>query len=50
MNVWSSRSLHNFASHEADALRMMAVSLNRLTNKGLSSEEWRSLRLEYIGH
>lgn len=46
---WSSKPLHNFASHGADAFRMMAISLNKLVNKGLSAEEWRSLRQQYIG-
>jgi len=45
---WSSQPLHNFASHGADAFRMLAVSMGRLVNKGLSSEEWRSLREQYI--
>lgn len=45
---WSSRPLHNFASHGADAFRMIGVSLNRLTNKGLTAEEWKRLRLLHI--
>ncbi|KIC70944.1 hypothetical protein DB44_FF00250 [Candidatus Protochlamydia amoebophila] len=45
---WSSHLLHNFASHSADAFRMMAVGLSKLQSKGLSSEEWRSLRQQYI--
>ncbi len=45
---WSSRPLHNFASHGADAFRMLAVGTGRLGNKGLSAEEWRNLREQYI--
>jgi|GEM_PF-6259061 len=42
------QSLHNFASHRADAFRMMAVSLNSLANKSLTTEEWRELRGLYM--
>lgn len=45
---WSSQPLHNFASHGADAFRMLAVGIRRLENKGLSKEEWRSLRANYM--
>lgn len=45
---WSSHPLHNFASHGADAFRMLVLSVNRLMNKGLSSEEWRCLRKQYV--
>lgn len=45
---WSSRPLHNFASHGADAFRMLAVGISKLTSKGLSSEEWKRLRNEYL--
>lgn len=45
---WSSQPIHNFASHGADAFRMMTVSLNRLVNKGLTAEEWKKLRLQHI--
>lgn len=45
---WGSKPLHNFASHGADAFRMMALSLSRLEHKGLTAQEWRSLRHEYI--
>lgn len=45
---WSSHPLHNFASHGADAFRMLAVGLSKLIGKGLSSEEWRKLRAQYI--
>ena len=45
---WSSRPLHNFASHGADAFRMLAVGMDKLASKGLSAEEWRSLRQQYI--
>jgi hypothetical protein len=33
---WSSCPLHNFASHGANAFRMLAVSIGQLSNKGLS--------------
>lgn len=45
---WSSRPLHNFASHGADAFRMLAVGISKLASQGLSSAEWKRLRLEYI--
>jgi hypothetical protein len=45
---WPSHPLHNFASHGADAFRMLAVGIRRLENKGLSTEEWRSLRANYM--
>lgn len=45
---WANKPLHNFASHGADAFRMMTVSTNLLNAKGLSAEEWRKLRLQYI--
>lgn len=35
---WSSHPLHNFASHGADAFRMLAVGIGKLANKGLSAE------------
>lgn len=44
---WSSQPLHNFASHGADAFRMLAVGLGQLVVRGLSAEEWRSLRNKY---
>jgi hypothetical protein len=46
---WGSKPLHNFASHGADAFRMMAVSLNKLSSKGLTPEEWKSLRNRHVG-
>lgn len=39
--------LHNFASHGADAFRIMTVGVSKLQNKGLSAEEWRLLRAEH---
>ena len=45
---WSSRPLHNFASHGADSFRMIAISLNKLPSKGLSANEWKALWLQYI--
>ena len=45
---WGSKPLHNFASHGADAFRMLAASLNRLESKGLTAENWRALRNQYI--
>ncbi|MBA3816175.1 MAG: terminase [Parachlamydiaceae bacterium] len=44
---WSSLPLHNFASHGADAFRILAVGIGKLT-KGLSAEEWRGLRAQYV--
>lgn len=45
---WSSHPLHNFASHGADAFRMLAVGIGKLVSKGLSAEEWKSLRQQYL--
>jgi hypothetical protein len=45
---WSSQPLHNFASHGADAFRMLTVGMGKLIKKGLSAEEWRSLKKQYI--
>lgn len=45
---WSSLPLHNFASHGADAFRMLATGIGRLVNKGLSAEEWRELRIQHL--
>ncbi|MBA3816075.1 MAG: terminase [Parachlamydiaceae bacterium] len=45
---WSSLPLHNFASHGADAFRMMAVGLGKLESKGLTATEWRQLRAAYM--
>jgi hypothetical protein len=41
---WCSKPLHNFASHGADAFRMLAVSINKLASKGLTAEGWRVIR------
>lgn len=40
--------LHNFASHGADAFRMLAVGLGKLANTGLTAEEWKNLRQKYM--
>lgn len=45
---WSSCSLHNFASHGADAFRMMVVSINNLAKQGLTAEEGKNLRAMHI--
>lgn len=45
---WSSQPLHNFASHGADAFRILSVGIGKLVSKGLSAEEWRSLRQKYV--
>ncbi len=45
---WASQPLHNFASHGADAFRMLALGLGRLSNKGPTAEEWRRLREKYM--
>lgn len=45
---WSSKPPHSFASHGADAFRMMAVGIGQLANKGLTAEEWRILRSNYM--
>lgn len=45
---WSRQPLHNFASHGADAFRMLAVGIGKLANKGLSAEEWKSLREQFL--
>lgn len=36
---WSSLPVHNFASHGADAFRMLAVGIRKLANKGLSIDD-----------
>lgn len=48
LGCWASRPLHNFASHGADAFRMLAVGLGKLESKGLTAEEWRQLRAAHI--
>lgn len=45
---WSSRPLHNFASHGTDAFRMVAVGISNLVNRGLTAKEWKALRAEYL--
>ena len=45
---WSSKPLHNFASHGADALRMLVIGIGKVICKGLSAEEWRNLREQYF--
>lgn len=45
---WSSRPLHNFASHGADAFRMLTISIGQVGSKGLSAEEWKRLRLQHM--
>jgi hypothetical protein len=47
LGCWSSRPLHNFASHGADAFRMLAVGLGKLENKGLTADEWKRLKNQY---
>jgi len=48
LGCWASQPLHNFASHGADAFRMLAVGLGKLGNRGLTAEEWKNLRAEYL--
>ena len=45
---WASHPLHNFASHGADAFRILAVGIEKLITKGLSAEGWKTLRQKYI--
>lgn len=45
---WSSLPLHNFASHGADAFRVLAVGLGKLESKGLTATEWKQLRAAYM--
>lgn len=45
---WASQPLHNFASHGADAFRMLAVGIGKLTTQGLTADEWKALRQKYI--
>jgi hypothetical protein len=47
LGCWASQPLHNFASHAADAFRMLAVGMNQLKGSGLSAQEWRELRARY---
>jgi hypothetical protein len=48
LGCWSSNPLHNFASHGADAFRMLAVGVGKLESKGLTATEWRQLRAAHI--
>lgn len=48
LGCWSSQPLHNFASHGADAFRMLAVGMGKLASKGLTAEEWRRIRLDNL--
>jgi hypothetical protein len=45
---WSSQPLHNFASHGADAFRMLSVGIGRLVSKGLTADEWRRIRSDNL--
>lgn len=45
---WSSKPLHNFASHGADAFRMLAVGISKCCNNGLTAEEWKQIRLQNL--
>ncbi len=45
---WSSHPLHNFASHGADAFRMLTVGMGKLTCKGLTADAWKNLRRQYL--
>jgi hypothetical protein len=45
---WSSKPLHNFASHGVDAFRMLVVGFGKLGGRGLTGAEWRELRAAYI--
>jgi hypothetical protein len=45
---WASQPLHNFASHGADAFRMLAVGIGKLATQGLTAEGWKALRQKYI--
>jgi hypothetical protein len=45
---WASQPLHNFASHGADAFRMLAVGIGQLVSKGLTADEWKKLRAKHL--
>lgn len=46
---WRDRPLHNFASHGADAFRILATGLNQLVRRGLTAEQWREVRKRHVG-
>lgn len=39
LGCWDSKPLHNFASHGADAFRILAITLKEAEKQGLSAEE-----------
>lgn len=41
---WRDKPLHNFASHGADAFRVLAIGLKQLVSRGLTAEQWREVR------
>lgn len=45
---WVSHPLHHFASHGADAFRIIAIGINQLKNTGLTAQEWKELRSRYM--
>lgn len=48
-NVYSTRPVHDWSSHFADAFRYMALSISRLRGKRMTAEETRRLRNENLG-
>ena len=46
---WDNKPLHNFASHGADAFRMLAVSINKVETRGMTPEQLDQMRAEALG-
>lgn len=50
LGCWDSKPLHNFASHGADAFRMLAIMLKEAEKKGLTSDELDRTYLQAMGY
>lgn len=50
LGCWDSKPLHNFASHGADAFRVMAMMLKEADKKGMSAEELDKGYQESLGY
>jgi hypothetical protein len=44
---WSSKPLHNTASHASDAFRYMAIGLSRVGQRGVTDQDYEQLRDRY---
>lgn len=50
LGCWDSKPLHNFASHGADAFRVMAMMLKEADKRGLTAEELDKGYQEALGY